>query len=90
MVDRLTKGGLTPPTNHLNNSYIKNTNNGVETMANFILKTTFFVQSLLIAFLLGKFTYGISPDSDGMGIFVPNLGGYHYSLINDEDSGFYN
>lgn len=58
-------------------------------MANFILKTTFWLQSLLIAFLLGKFTYGLAPDSDGMGIFVPNLGGYHYSLINDEDTGFY-
>lgn len=69
--------------------YIETTKQGVNKMANFILKTTFFVQSLLIAFLLGKFTYGISPDSDGMGIFVPNLGGYHYSLINDEDSGFY-
>ena len=68
---------------------METTKQGVETMANFILKTTFFVQSLLIAFLLGKFTYGIAPDSDGFGIFIPNIGGYHYSLINDEDTGVY-
>lgn len=42
------------------------------------------------AFFLGKFSYGIAPDSDGFGIFVPNIGGYHVSLINSEDSGVYN
>lgn len=42
-----------------------------------------------LAFYLGKFTYGIALDSDGFGIFVPNLGGYHVSLINPEDTGFY-
>lgn len=59
-------------------------------MQRFLVKSTFHIQALLIAFLLGKFTYGIAPDSDGFGIFVPNVGGYHYSLINDEDSGWYN
>jgi len=58
-------------------------------MQNIIVKITFWTQSLLIAFLLGKFSYGIAPDSDGFGVFIPNLGGYHVSLINDEDSGFY-
>jgi hypothetical protein len=55
-----------------------------------ILKLTFKLQFLAIAFLLGKWSYGIAPDSDGFGIFVPNVGGYHVSLINNEDSGWYN
>jgi len=58
-------------------------------MQRFLVKVTFHFQALLIAFLLGKFTYGIAPDSDGYGIFVPNLGGYHVSLINQEDTGFF-
>ena len=55
-----------------------------------ILKLTLKLQLLAIAFLLGKWSYGIAPDSDGFGIFVPNVGGYHVSLINNEDSGWYN
>ena len=50
---------------------------------------TKYVTLFFFAFFLGKFTYGISLDSDGMGIFIPNLGGIHYSLINSEDSGVY-
>ena len=37
-------------------------------------------------FFLGKYTYA---DSDGMGIFIPNLGGYHISLVDDNDTGVY-
>lgn len=44
---------------------------------------------LIAAFYLGKFSYGFAPDSDGLGFWVPHLGGYHLSLINHEDSGFY-
>jgi len=56
----------------------------------FLVKFCFKLQLLAIVFLLGKWSYGIAPDSDGFGIFVPNVGGYHVSLINAEDSGFYN
>jgi len=59
-------------------------------MGNLILKLTLKIQLLAIVFLLGKWSYGIAPDSDGFGIFVPNVGGYHVSLINGEDTGFYN
>jgi len=55
-----------------------------------MLKILFKIQVLVIVFLLGKFSYGLSLDSDGFGIFIPNIGGYHYSLINNEDSGLYN
>ena len=55
-----------------------------------MLKILFKIQVLVIVFLLGKFSYGLSLDSDGVGIFIPNVGGYHYSLINSEDSGLYN
>jgi len=55
-----------------------------------MLKILFKIQVLVIVFLLGKFSYGLSLDSDGFGIFIPNIGGYHYSLINSEDSGLYN
>lgn len=48
-----------------------------------------YLTIILVSFYLGKFSYGISLDSDGMGIFIPNLGGVHYSLINSEDSGVY-
>ena len=73
----------------IQSKFNKSTTQGVKTMQNIIVKITFWTQSLLIAFLLGKFSYGIAPDSDGFGVFIPNLGGYHVSLINDEDSGFY-
>lgn len=56
----------------------------------FLVKLCFKLQLLAIVFLLGKWSYGIAPDSDGFGIFVPNVGGYHISLINSEDSGWYN
>ncbi len=56
----------------------------------FLFKLTLKLQLLAIVFLLGKFSYGIAPDSDGFGFFVPNLGGYHVSLINAEDTGVYN
>ena len=55
-------------------------------MQNIIVKSVFWAQALLIAFLLGRFSYN---DSDGYGIFIPNLGGYHVSLIDDKDSGLY-
>lgn len=48
-----------------------------------------YLTIVFISFYLGKFSYGFSLDSDGFGIFVPNLGGYHVSLINSEDSGVY-
>jgi len=54
-----------------------------------MLRLIFKFQILLVVFLLGKFSYGLSSDSDGFGIFIPNIGGYHYSLINSEDSGVY-
>ena len=54
-----------------------------------MLKLIFKAQLLLVVFLLGKWSYGLSFDSDGFGIFIPNVGGYHYSLINSEDSGVY-
>ncbi len=54
-----------------------------------MLKILFKIQVLLVVFLLGKFSYGLSLDSDGFGIFIPNIGGYHLSL-SDSDSGFYN
>ena len=37
-------------------------------------------------FYLGKFSY---VDSDGMGIFLPKVGGYHLSLVDNEESGVY-
>lgn len=52
-------------------------------------KTLMFLYFGIACFFLGKFTYGIAPDSDGFGIFVPHIGGYHISLVNDEDSGLY-
>ena len=55
-------------------------------MQNIIVKITFWTQALLLAFLIGRFSYN---DSDGFGIFVPNLGGYHISLVSDEDTGVY-
>ena len=54
-----------------------------------MLKLVFKLQLLVVVFLLGKWSYGLSFDSDGFGIFIPNVGGYHYSLINSEDSGVY-
>jgi len=55
-------------------------------MQNIIVKITFWTQALLIAFLIGRFSYN---DSDGYGIFVPNIGGYHVSFENTADSGVY-
>ena len=56
-------------------------------MYRFFVKSVFLAQALLIAFLIGRFSYN---DSDGFGIFVPNLGGYHVSFENTADSGIYN
>ena len=38
---------------------------------------TKYIWTLIVGFLLGKFTYF---DSDGYGIFVPMVGGYHISM----------
>jgi hypothetical protein len=56
-------------------------------MYRFFVKSVFWAQALLLAFLLGRFSYN---DSDGYGIFIPNLGGYHVSLTDNADSGIYN
>lgn len=56
-------------------------------MYRFLVKFTFWTQALLIAFLVGRFSYN---DSDGFGIFVPSIGGYHVSLTDSADSGLYN
>ena len=47
---------------------------------------TKYIMLFLFAFFLGKFSYG---DSSGLGVFIPNVGGYHYSLTDSEDSGAY-
>ena len=70
----------------IQSKFNKSTTKGVKTMQNIIVKITFWTQALLLAFLLGRFSYN---DSHGYGIFIPNLGGYHVSLIDDKDSGLY-
>jgi len=71
----------------IQSKFNKSTTQGIKTMQNIIVKITFWAQTLLIAFLIGRFSYN---DSDGFGIFVPNLGGYHYSFNDNADSGIYN
>lgn len=56
-----------------------------------MLKILFKIQVLLVVFLLGKFSY-FGMDGRQLthaGVFIPNIGGYHLSL-SDDDSGFYN
>jgi len=49
-------------------------------MKTLLTRLTLLTYFGLTCFALGKFTYA---DSDGYGVFVPHIGGYHVSTLGD-------